>query len=257
MRETESSLLFKQRSELIQKLKNDPDNDEVRTDLEKVTAKLTEAVSQENFSQIYNNFKHMDQTEGENFSQGIWSLKKKVFPKKSQSLPSAKINVNGDLVSDPVDLQQLYLETFTHRLRERPPREEYSELYDLQKGLLEKRLMVTKTEKSPSWTENDITKVLKSLKNGKCRDPLGMINEVFNPPVAGTDLVRSLCVMMNNIKDKCYVPDLLRFKNISTIYKNKGSKSDLNNDRGIFTCTVISDQLNPAETPLQGQLRHY
>ena len=55
---------------------------------------------------------------------------------------------------------------------------------------------------------------------------------MFKPPVASTD-----------IKDKCYVPDLLRFKNISAIYKNKGSKSDLTNDRGIFTCTVINSIL--------------
>ena len=29
------------------------------------------------------------------------------------------------------------------------------------------------------WTENDITEVLKSLKNGKCRDLLGMIYEIW------------------------------------------------------------------------------
>ena len=52
------------------------------------------------------------------------------------------------------------------------------------------------------WTENDITEVLKSLKNGKCRDLLGMIYEIFKPLVASTDLVRLLCLMMNNIKDK-------------------------------------------------------
>ena len=59
------------------------------------------------------------------------------------------------------------------------------------------------------WTENDITEVLKSLKNRKCQDWLGMINEIFKPLVASTDLVRLLCLMMNNIKDKCYVTDLL------------------------------------------------
>ena len=43
---------------------------------------------------------------------------------------------------------------------------------------------------------------------------------------------------MNKIKNQCKVPDLFRFKNISAIYKNKGSKSDLENDQGIFTCTI-------------------
>ena len=243
VRETETSLLFKQRAELIQKLKKDPTNESIAAELEDVVAKLTEAVGKENFEHIFNNFKHLDQTSGENFSQGIWSIKKKEFPKKSSSIPAAKVDVNGGLVTDPAELQQLYLDTFTHRLRERPPREEYTELYNMQKRLLEKRMMITKTEKTERWSEDDILEVLKSLKNGKCRDPLGMVNELFKPPVAGADLVRSLCDMMNIIKDKCYVPELLRYKNISAIYKNKGSKSDLNNDRGIFTCTVVNSIL--------------
>merc|ERR1712218_243146 len=48
---------------------------------------------------------------------------------------------------------------------------------------------------------------------------------------------------MNIIKDKCHLPEFLRYKNITAIYKNKGSKTDLNNDRGIFTCTVINSIL--------------
>ena len=243
VRETETSTLFKERSELIQKIKKDYDNETLKTRLEEVIDKLTEAVSRENYEKIVSNFKHLDQTNGENFSQGIWGIKKKEFPKKSSSLPSAKVDVNGCMVSDPAELQKIYLDTFTHRLRERPPREEFAELYEQQKSLLEKRLIITKGEKSSRWTENDIIEVLSSLKNGKCRDPLGMVNEVFKPPLAGTDLVKSLCEMMNIIKDKCHLPEFLRYKNITAIYKNKGSKTDLNNDRGIFTCTVINSIL--------------
>ena len=243
VRETETSTLFKERSELIQKIKKDSDNETLKTRLDEVIDKLTEAVSRENYEKIVSNFKHLDQTNGENFSQGIWGIKKKEFPKKSSSLPSAKVDVNGCMVSDPAELQKIYLDTFTHRLRERPPREDFAELYEQQKSLLEKRLIITKGEKSSRWTENDIIEVLSSLKNGKCRDPLGMVNEVFKPPLAGTDLVKSLCEMMNIIKDKCHLPEFLRYKNITAIYKNNGSKTDLNNDRGIFTCTVINSIL--------------
>ena len=45
---------------------------------------------------------------------------------------------------------------------------------------------------------------------------------------------------MNKIKNEVKIPELFRLKNISTIYKNKGSKSDLDNDRGIFTSTVLN-----------------
>ena len=45
---------------------------------------------------------------------------------------------------------------------------------------------------------------------------------------------------MNKIKNEVKIPELFRLKNISTIYKNKGSKSDLDNDSGIFTSTVLN-----------------
>ena len=90
------------------------------------------------------------------------------------------------------------------------------------------------------WTENDILKVLNSLKNGKCHDPLVLINELFKNHVGGSDLVKSLTLLMNKIKSQCLVPKLFTLKNISTIYKNKGSKSDLENDRGVFVSTIFN-----------------
>ena len=29
------------------------------------------------------------------------------------------------------------------------------------------------------WNEKDLDKVLKKLKNGKCQDPAGLVNELF------------------------------------------------------------------------------
>ena len=142
-------------------------------------------------------------------------------------------------MTDPSSIKQLYLDTFCHRLRERPVKEDNAELYELQQKLLEKRLLLTAYEKSPQWTELDILHVLSSLKNGKCKDPLGMSNVLFKPPVAGADLVKSITIMMNLIKNQSKIPEIFRFKNISTIYKNKGSRSNLENDRGIFTCIIL------------------
>ena len=188
---------------------------------------------------IVTNFQELDQSEGENFAQGVWKLKKKEFPRNSQSIPAAKTDINGRTVTDPSSIKQLYLDTFCHRLRERPKKEDNADLFELQQKLLEKRLLITAYDKSPQWTETDVFQVLSSLKNGKCKDPLWMINEIFKPPVAGADLIKSITIMMNLIKDQSKIPDIFRYKNISTIYKNKGSRSSLENDRGIFICTVL------------------
>ena len=199
MRETEVSQLQKKRSDLIHKMKTEPNNDELKIELEDIIENITKLVSKENSEKIMKNFQHLDQSEGENFSTGIWKLKNKEFSKVNSSVPSAKTDINGRKVSDPNGLKKLYLDTFVHRLRQRPSKDDYSDLYELQKGLLDKRLLTTIEDKSLSWTVKDITQVLKSLKNGKCRDPLGLINEIFKPPVAGLDLIRSLIIMMNRV----------------------------------------------------------
>ena len=56
-------------------------------------------------------------------------------------------------------------------------------------------------------------------------------------------MVSSLTLMMNRIKQECSVPDNFRLKNITAIWKGKGSKMELDKDRGIFTATVLDNIL--------------
>ena len=107
----------------------------------------------------------------------------------SASAPAAKKDVTNRLVTDPAGLKKLYMETFTHRLRERPSKESYNELFDLQESLLRKRLAITKSKKSAPWSEKDVEAVMKTLKNNKSKDPHGMINELFKSPNAGSILL--------------------------------------------------------------------
>ena len=62
-RETETSKLFKERSELIQKSKREQNNDKVKEDIENIEAKISEIVAKENFEKIKKTFSMLDQTE--------------------------------------------------------------------------------------------------------------------------------------------------------------------------------------------------
>ena len=42
---------------------------------------------------------------------------------------------------------------------------------------------------------------------------------------------------INGIKANQYVPEFMNLADISSIFKNKGSRMDLKNDRGIFILT--------------------
>ena len=81
--------------------------------------------------------------------------------------------------------------------------------------------------------------VLKKLKSNKSRDPLGMLNEIFRPGVIGEDLKSALLLLVNEAKSDNFVPHFMRLANITSIFKKKGSKKSLENDRGIFVLTVM------------------
>ena len=81
--------------------------------------------------------------------------------------------------------------------------------------------------------------VLQNLKSGKCRDPDGMIREVFKHEVIGEDLKNSLLIMLNKIKETGTLPDFMKVVNIHAIYKGKGEYTDLESERGIFIVSIL------------------
>ena len=60
---------------------------------------------------------------------------------------------------------------------------------------------------------------------------------MFKEGGIGTNLKESIVLFINKVKEKVTIPELAYLANITSIYK--GEKADLNNDRGIFTLTVL------------------
>ena len=85
----------------------------------------------------------------------------------------------------------------------------------------------------------DLDKVIATLKRNQTTDPNGMINEIFMPNCMGSDLKTAILELMNGIKKNFFFPEQILNSNIFSIHKNKGSRLDLNNDRGIFILSVL------------------
>ena len=67
----------------------------------------------------------------------------------------------------------------------------------------------------------------------------GLVIEVFKEGVAGKDLKASLLDFFNKMKEKNFIPEFIRKADVAIIYRGKGEKCDLKNDRGIFLVTVF------------------
>ena len=60
---------------------------------------------------------------------------------------------------------------------------EMNELRKLKEELCTKRLEISLLTKSSPWSEAKLDAVLSKLKNGKARDPLNIVREIFKPGV--------------------------------------------------------------------------
>ena len=69
--------------------------------------------------------------------------------------------------------------------------------------------------------------MLKTLKKNKARDPYGFINELFRPETAGDDLINGLLNLLNEIKKQQKVPKIFEKVNITSFYKGKSDKTEL------------------------------
>ena len=104
---------------------------------------------------------------------------------------------------------------------------------------MSKETRISKVAPTKKWSSTELNTVLKSLKFNKSRDPHGLVNEIFHPNIIGADLEKSLLMMFNRIKMEFYIPEMMQFANIISIYKGKGTKNDLQNDRGIFIMNIL------------------
>ena len=111
----------------------------------------------------------------------------------------AKKDSKGNLITDKSLLEKLYLDTYVDRLKPNKMAEGLENLENLKEYLFNLRYENCKSVKSDEWSEVDLEKALKNLKNNKARDAHGHIYEIFK--FGGGDLKKSLLQMFNRIKE--------------------------------------------------------
>ena len=138
-------------------------------------AQIAKIISEEGRKKALMFQKFCDKNESTVLSE-MWSLKKKLFPKKSTTLPSAKINYKGE----PKQLTKLIGEEYGRvRLRKRLTHPLDLKRKNMRKQLLQLKMKVASSRKSLPFKMEDLDVVLKGLKSNKARDPEGMSRTIF------------------------------------------------------------------------------
>ena len=230
-------------SELIKKRNELKSSNEIQTkdEIDRINTRISDIEALENRTKIVENFKFMsDNPESINLSE-MWKLLKKLWPKHNSN-PTAKKDHKGKIVSESQELKKLLAKEYKDRLRLRPMRPDMEFIKRRKNEIFQAKLLLSETKEVPDWTIKDLNEALANLKNGKARDYNGFANEIFKEDVIGKNLKESLLIMFNKLKNEKYIPNFLKFANITTVPK-KGSSLELTNERGIFRVSVLRNIL--------------
>ena len=172
----------------------------------------------------------------------VWKTMNKLWPKCGESLPTAKKDHKGRIVSAPNELKRLYAKEFKERLRTRKMRPDLKHLEKRKKRIFLMKLKLAGSTTSAPWNMFDLDRALRDLKNNRSRDPDGFLNEIFKKDIIGTNLKHSFLIMFNKIKQNQLIPHFMNHTNITTVPKS-GSKLLLVNQRGIFRVSTVRSVL--------------
>ena len=164
--------------------------------------------------------------------------------KKSIDPPAAMFDSDGTLLTSNCDIQARALEVYTDRLKGNKIEKRLEDYEKEINELCKSRLKLCKLNKAKAWTMEDLDMAIKDLDRGKSRDALGYANEIIKDEVAGTDLKLATLRFMNHIRKEQKFPDCLQACNITSLYKNKGSRKDLMNYRGVFRVPLLRSILD-------------
>ena len=244
-RETDTDKLMRLRTELIQKAKIEKEEkrEDIMLEISRVEQDISTDIAEKNRIKVVENLKVLSNVDGTTNTNGVWGIMRKVFPKSMETLPFAKKDFDGNIISSQYQLKLLYLNTFKSRLRHRPIKAGLEDIKLMKDELCHKRLEIANGNKSDPWKLENLMKVLGALKKDKSRDPHGMLNELFKPGVAGIDFQESFLMLANGIKKDIFIPKFVQYANIVSIYKGKGEKMNLDNDRGIFIVNLFRSMI--------------
>ena len=131
-----------------------------------------------------------------------------------------------------------YVKEFKQRLSHRKIAPELQEYQEITNKLLEECIKLAGKSPKSDYTITEVTTAIHQLRNGKSPDPNMFPPEIFKN--AGHDLIESITVILNHIKNQLIIPDSWIRVIIVTLYKNKGSRKKLKNHRGIFLTDILA-----------------
>ena len=141
---------------------------------------------------IFETLEDIDGEDGRINGNGVWKATRRIFPKHKDKTPIAFNDHQGNLITGYDAIKKFALESMVERLRKRPVQPGLEKLEKSKIKLCRLRLKRARERKTTPWSMKQMNIAIRSMKNKKCRDPDGIINELLKKDVAGKDFKMSM-----------------------------------------------------------------
>ena len=112
--------------------------------------------------------------------QQMWKTLKKLSPKCGVTLPTAKRNHRGKLITGPREIKKLMAKEYKERLRSWPIWPDFGDIQKRREIIFDLKMKLAEAKESPPWTISNLEIALNYLKRNKSRDHEGLVIEIFN-----------------------------------------------------------------------------
>ena len=168
----------------------------------------------------------------------FWEFKRKLERRKEEQMTSM-IDINGRIVETKEEILKVYEDFYTNlfELKKAKTDEEVA----IEKNIIKKIDNIkekARKQDTLQFNQEEIRKTIKGLKLRKAADGEGWRNEMIKN--GGKEMEKSIVKMFNKILKEGTTPRQWENMKIKSIYKNKGSRKEVKNRRGIFITNIIS-----------------
>ena len=205
--------------------------------IDKIEEQILEKTEETYAERVFEAIGNMTGEDGKVTNLGAWRQLNKINPtqKKKQVLPMSFQDNQGNLITNYESIKKHCLTSILYRLRKRQIHPELLGLEQRKLKLSRMRLRRARKRTTIPWTLNQMEKAIKLMRNKKCRDAQGLVNELLKPDIAGKDFKMALLSLLNKTKKHLKIPQMMKIVNIALIPKpGRRNLQHIENHRGIF-----------------------
>ena len=169
-------------------------------------------------------------------AQCFWKIRKAMGRK--DPMCTSVINEDGKEVYGVEGIKKVFEQEFKNRLQPREIEKGYENIRSQTEELCRIVLENCQMSKEDKFGPMEYEEVRKKLKKGKATGMDMLPAEVFAN--GGKEIDKLVLQTFNVVKERQVIPHQWNHVGVATIYKNKGNKKELVNQRGIFLTQVLS-----------------